>query len=65
MYKNHVNKLANNVIAKKHLGIDEAMTYVLGEFTKSNANLYNDVWDEVQNILYPHGSGEDSNVCEY
>lgn len=60
-----VEQLANNVIARKRFGIDEAMTSVLGEFTKENANLYNDVWDEVQRILYPHGSGEDATHCEY
>lgn len=53
MYTEHVKKLANNVLAKKHLGIDEAMLSVLGEYTQANANLYNDVFDEVQNIMYP------------
>lgn len=64
MCTERVKQLANNVLARKHIGINDAMQYVLGEYTPQNANLYNDVWDEVQNILYPHGTGEDKAYTE-
>lgn len=60
-----INALANKVLARKHLGIDDAMQRVLGEYTEKNANLYSSVLDEIENILYPHGSGEDANRYDY
>lgn len=65
MSTKRVQELANNVIARKRYGLDEAMSSVLGEYTQANVNLYNDVWDEVQNILYPHGTGEDARGVEW
>ncbi|UYE98460.1 hypothetical protein XbC2_31 [Xanthomonas phage XbC2] len=65
MATERIKQLANNVLARKHLGINEAMESVLGEYTKENANVYNDVFDEVQNILHPHGQGEDAVHCDF
>jgi len=53
MATERIKQLANNVLARKHLGINEAMESVLGEYTKENANVYNDVFEEVENILHP------------
>ncbi len=65
MATERIKQLANNVLARKHLGINEAMEAVLGEYTKENANVYNDVFEEVQNILHPHGQGEDAVHCDF
>lgn len=65
MANERINQLANNVLARKHLGIDDAMVSVLGEYSKENANLYNDVFDKVQDLLYPHGTSEEAVYCEY
>ena len=60
MATERVQQLANNVLARKRYGLNEAMVSVLGEYTQAKADLYNDVWNEVQDILYPHGQGEDA-----
>jgi len=65
MATERIKQLANNVLARKHLGINEAMEVVIGEYTKENANVYNDVFEEVQNILHPHGQGEDAVHCDF
>lgn len=65
MATERIKQLANNVLARKHLGINDAMEAVLGEYTKENANVYNDVFEEVQNILHPHGQGEDAVHCDF
>ncbi len=65
MATERIKQLANNVLARKHLGINEAMEAVLGEYTKENANVYNDVFEEVENILHPHGQGEDAVHCDF
>lgn len=65
MATERIKQLANNVLARKHLGINEAMELVIGEYTKENANVYNDVFEEVQNILHPHGQGEDAVHCDF
>ena len=65
MATERIKQLANNVLARKHLGINEAMESVLGEYTKENANVYNDVFEEVENILHPHGQGEDAVHCDF
>ncbi len=65
MANERIQQLANNVLARKHLGINEAMESVLGEYTQENANTYNDVWSEVQDQLYPHGQGEDAVHCDF
>ncbi len=65
MATERIKQLANNVLARKHLGINEAMEAVIGEYTKENANVYNDVFEEVQNILHPHGQGEDAVHCDF
>jgi hypothetical protein len=64
MATERIKQLAGNVLARKHLGINDAMVLVLGEYTQENANTYNDVWNEVQEQLYPHGQGEDAVYCE-
>lgn len=58
-------ELANRVLAMKHLGISEAMVIVIGEFNDSTANLHQAVFEEIENIMYPHGYGEDAVYCEY
>lgn len=65
MATERIKQLANNVLARKHLGINEAMEAVLGEYTKENANVYNDVFEEVENILHPHGQGDDAVHCDF
>jgi len=65
MATERIKQLANNVLARKHLGINEAMEVVIGTYTKENANVYNDVFEEVQNILHPHGQGEDAVHCDF
>lgn len=64
MASERIKQLANNVLARKHFGINDAMESVLGEYTQENANTYNDVWNEVQEQLHPHGTGEDAVYCE-
>jgi hypothetical protein len=65
MATERIQQLANNVLAKKHLGIDEAMSRVIGEYSKENASVYQDVFDEVQNQLFPHGQGADAVHCDF
>lgn len=64
--KPNIRALAEQVIARgQRIGIDEAIQVVLGEYNDRTANLYQEVFDEVQNIQYPHGSGEDASYCEF
>lgn len=61
----NITAIANRVIdLSRRSSINDAMTDVLGEYTDANANLYQSVFDEVQNILHPHGTGEDAVYCE-
>lgn len=65
MATERIQQLANNVMARKHLGIDVAMEVVIGPYSQANASVYSDVFDEVQNIMYPHGQGEDASHCDF
>lgn len=56
---------AHKVLSYKHLEMMEAMERVLGKYSESNADEFSAVYDEVENILYPHGCGEDAVYCEH
>lgn len=56
---------AHAVLSYKHLEMMEAMERVLGKYSESNADEFSAVYDEVENILYPHGRGEDAVYCEH
>lgn len=61
----NITKLANLVIdISRRSSVNDALEHVLGKHTDKNANLYQSVFDEVQNILHPHGTGEDATYCE-
>ncbi|EBS4516643.1 hypothetical protein DQT32_04440 [Salmonella enterica subsp. enterica serovar Braenderup] len=64
MTKEDVRTLANKVLSYKHLGTDDAMERVLGKYNDSKLALFSAVYDEIQNIRYPHGRGEDATNCE-
>ncbi|SOK58838.1 hypothetical protein [Yersinia phage fHe-Yen9-03] len=55
---------AHKVLSYKHLEMMEAMERVLGTFGEENKDKFAAVYDEVENILYPHGAGEDAVYCE-
>jgi hypothetical protein len=62
----NITKLAYTVIdISRRSSINDALEHVLGEHTEKNANTYQAVFDEVQNILHPHGTGEDSIHCDF
>lgn len=65
MTKEEITRAAYTVLAYKHLGRVEAMERVLGKFSESNAHEFNAVHEEIENILHPHGTGEDAAYCEY
>ena len=64
MTRKEAKELANKVLSYKHLGTDEAMERVLGKYNDSKLAEYSAVYDEIQNIRYPHGRGEDATNCE-
>lgn len=61
----NVSELAARALSYKHLGTCEAIERVAGKFSEENKDLHSAIYDEMENILYPHGTGEDSNYCEY
>ncbi|QXO11733.1 hypothetical protein pEaSNUABM44_00037 [Erwinia phage pEa_SNUABM_44] len=64
MTRQEIIKAANKVLSYNHLEMMEAMERVLGTFGEDNKDEFSAVYDEVQNILYPHGTGEDAVYCE-
>ena len=64
MTKKEIRELANKVLSHKHLGTDDAMERVLGKYDDSKLAVFSAVYDEIQNIRYPHGCGEDATNCE-
>lgn len=59
-----VRLLANQVLNKRYLGIEEAMERIIGKYTEQNADVHAAVFNEIQDILNPHGTGEDEVYCE-
>lgn len=56
--------LANQVLNKRYLGIEEAMERIIGPYCEQNADVHAAVFNEVQDILNPHGQGEDATYYE-
>ncbi len=65
MTKDEITKAANKVLSYKHLDRVEALERVLGKYCERNAHEFNAVHEEVENILHPHGTGEDATYTEY
>lgn len=60
-----VKVLAARALSYKHLGTCEAIERVAGKFSEQTKDLHSAIYDEIENMLYPHGKGEDQVLCEY
>ncbi|WNA15710.1 hypothetical protein XaC1_67 [Xanthomonas phage XaC1] len=65
MTNTDVTLLASKALSYLHLGTCEAIERVVGKFTEENKDLHSAVFDELEEIMYPHGKGEDAAYYEY
>lgn len=65
MTQHEITVLAERALTYKHLGTSEAIERVAGKFSTATKDLHSAIYDAMENILFPHGTGEDATYCEY